>query len=90
MGARNAVRTGDRKALGAALAEIDKAAASILPLVPDKSTREGLREQRTRVVDVCMLPDPPGQGPSPTPGCPAAIEDLQRLLDGPLADIVAR
>ena len=90
VGARRAARAGDGKALEAALAELDKAAASILPLVGDRSVREGLRERRARVADACAPSDPPGQGPSPAPGCPRAVEELQRLLDGPLADIVAR
>jgi hypothetical protein len=89
-GARSAARAGDGKALGAALAKIDKVAASILPLVPDKSAREGLRERRARGADACAPVDQPGQDPSPALGCLATIEDLQRLLDGPLADLVAR
>jgi hypothetical protein len=89
-GARSAARAGDGKALAAALAEIDKAAASMLPLVPDEGAREGLRERRARVADACAPPSPPGQDLSPAPGCQATVEDLQRLLDGPLADVVAR
>jgi hypothetical protein len=88
--ARSAARAGDGKALGPALAEIDKQAASILPLVPDKGARDGLRERRARVAEACAPAGPPGQDPPPAPTCPAAVEDLQRLLDGPLADVVAR
>ena len=89
--ARGAARAGDGKALGAVLAEIDRQTASILPLVPDKGAREGLRERRARVAEVCApAAGPPGGASAPAPGCAAAIEDLQHLLDGPLADVVAR
>ena len=88
--ARGAARAGDGKALGPALAEIDKQAASILPLVPDKVARDGLRERRARVAEACAPAGPPGQDPAPAPTCAGAVEDLQRLLDGPLAEVVAR
>jgi hypothetical protein len=88
--AQGAARAGDGKALGAALAEIDRQSASILPLVPDKGARDGLRDRRAHVAAACAPPGQPGGDPAPAPGCAGAIEDLQRLLDGPLADVVAR
>ena len=88
--AQGAARAGDGKALGAALAEIDRQAASILPLVPDKGARDGLRDRRARVAEACAPPGQPGGDPAPAPACAGAVEDLQRLLDGPLAEVVAR
>ena len=89
-GARHAAKAGDAKAQGAALTEIDKAAASILPLVPDKNLRDGLRKVREHVADACEPAKPAGADSPPSPDCPAALDDLQRLLDGPLADNVAK
>ncbi|MFO1072772.1 MAG: hypothetical protein U1E17_08850 [Geminicoccaceae bacterium] len=82
-GARHAARARDPEALAKALAELDKAAASILPLVADRTAREDLRARRREAAEACA-----GEG-ALAQACPAALDRLQALLDGRLADLVA-
>lgn len=83
-GARRANATGDQAALRGALDSIDNAGA-ILQILLDGELRDDLRSQQMRLRDTCALsgPQAPGLGGLT---CTDALADLQRLLDGPLAD----
>jgi hypothetical protein len=85
--ARRAARAGDGRALADALTDLDRAATWVATLVPDQRTRDSLRQARARASEACATLAPPAGGGAP---CPAALDDLQRLLDGPLAEVVAR
>ena len=86
--AARAVQAGDGGALNGALTDIS-GAATTLSLLVDPATRKGLQEQQARTVNACR---PDGQQGSAPAGdaCLDAIRDLQRLVDGPLADSAGR
>ena len=86
--AGRAAKAGDGEALNAALSEI-ASAATTLSLLLDRRTRAALREQQSLAVDACASAGAEDPGRS-REGCLDAVEELQRLLDGPLADVTAR
>ena len=75
---------GDGEAQAKALVGLDKAAAAILPLLPDPAARDAIRVQRAELAAACAA------GNASTAGCRAALDRLQALLDGRLLDLVAR
>jgi hypothetical protein len=83
-GADRAARSGDRQALAAALVQIETATTT-LALLLDPATRTTLRQQESRAADACV----PASGPAP-PTCAEALRELQRLIDGPLAEVTSR
>ena len=86
--AARAVQAGDGGALNGALTEIS-GAATTLSLLVDPATRKGLQEQQARTVDACRPAGERGAAPAGD-ACLDAIRDLQRLVDGPLADSAGR
>ena len=88
VGADRAARAGDGGALNEALGEISSAAAKLSPLL-DRDTRKSLQEQQAHVADTCASIDAQDSD-SAREACLDALHDLQRLLDGTLADMVAR
>lgn len=88
VGADRAARAGDGGALNGALGEMSSAAARLSPLL-DRDTRKSLQEQQARAADACASSDTQRSGPG-REACLDALHDLQRMLEGPLADIVAR
>ena len=83
--AARAVQAGDGGALNGALTDIS-GAATTLSLLVDPATRKGLQEQQARTVDACRPAGERGSAPA-RDACLDAIRDLQRLVDGPLADV---
>lgn len=81
--AQRAARAGDGEALTTALAEIENATTTLSPLL-DPTIRQSLRDEETRVLDACAV------GGQPAPACADAVAGLERLLDGPLAEVTAR
>lgn len=87
-GADRAVKAGDARALTAALVEVENATTT-LSLLLDQATRDTLRQQEARAADACA----PARAPLPDAApaaCLAAVQDLQRLIDGPLAEATIR
>ena len=86
--AERAARAGDTGALNTAAGDVASAAVT-LSLLLERDSRKTLQEQRTRVADACSATG--SQGADATrEACLDALHDLQRLLDGTLADMVAR
>jgi hypothetical protein len=82
--AGRAARRGDGDALSGALGEISTAATS-LGLLLDGDTRKTVQEQEARAADACA------QAAVPTAqACVDAVQEMQRLIDGQLADVVIR
>ena len=86
-GARLAAEASDRKALSGALGEVSGAATTLSLLGLD--IRGSLGEQPARVVDACAPAGAQGSA-SARETCLEAIQDLQHLIDGPLADVPTR
>ena len=86
--AERAARAGDGAALNGTLGEISSAAAT-LSLLLDRDTRKSLQEQQALVVDACTSTNPQGSD-SAREACLDRLHDLQRLIDGTLADVVVR
>ena len=80
---RAAARSQDGKAIAGELPRL-ATTTMVLRLLLDGDTRRTLKEQQTRVDEACA-----SAGPS-TAACARAIEDLQELVDGPLADAALR
>lgn len=87
--ARRAARAGDGEALAASLGPITTAATT-LRLLLDEEARGTLRDRQARALDACGATRRPPDREAPAPGCAAALDELQRLLDGPLAEGVLR
>ena len=87
-GAERAAKAGDDKTLAGALAQIEDATAGLMPVV-DRATRKTLQDAQGRALDRCAASDPPAAHPPSAP-CLDAVEGLQRLLAGPLAEIAAQ
>jgi hypothetical protein len=87
-GARRAARDGDAEALSPALADIDKATFSMLPFLRDPLLRDDVRARRQRVAEACAPSGAPAA--SAPPDCPAALDELNQVLEGPIADLLAR
>ena len=86
--AERAARAGDAGALNTAAGDVASAAVT-LSLLLERDSRKTLQEQRARVADACSTTG--SQGADATrEACLDALHDLQRLLDGTLADMVAR
>ena len=82
------MQAGDGGALNGALTDIS-GAATTLSLLVDPATRKGLQGQQARTVDACRPDGEQGSAPSGD-ACLEAIRNLQRLIDGPLADLASR
>ena len=84
--AGRAAKAGDGGALNTALGEIS-AAATTLSLLVDREVRTNLQAEQARVEDACA---PAEEGSGPVRGtCLDAIQEFQRLIDGPLAGVAA-
>jgi hypothetical protein len=70
------------------LGEISGAAAT-LSLLLDRDARKSLQEQQALVADACASTNPQDWD-SAREACLEALHDLQRLIDGALADMVGR
>ena len=87
-GADRAARAGDSGAMNGSLGELASAAVKLSPLL-DRDTRKSLQEQQARVADACTSTNPQDADAARV-ACLDALHDLQRLIDGTLADMVAR
>ena len=84
--AGRAAKAGDGGALNTALGEIS-AAATTLSLLVDREVRTNLQAEQARVENACA---PAEEGSGPVRGtCLDAVQEFQRLIDGPLADVAA-